>query len=153
VAAQLKSRSSIPLVSLPCGAASMAVEAPCGPSEPKCAAAHNHPTNLMAHLLDTRPAHPCTPAGAAHQQYLTSMPPAAAAGSSEIGGDGKGRRGQKGTPRGPRPRLYGRTQCQADGCKSDLAGLPRYHLRNHICLQHKTAESFLKQVCVSHACC
>ncbi|KAI3437765.1 hypothetical protein D9Q98_000212 [Chlorella vulgaris] len=73
------------------------------------------------------------------------MPPAAAAGSSEIGGDGKTRRGQKGTTRGPRPRLYGRTQCQADGCKSDLAGLPRYHLRNHICLQHKTAESFLKQ--------
>ncbi|EFN55843.1 hypothetical protein CHLNCDRAFT_17840, partial [Chlorella variabilis] len=36
-------------------------------------------------------------------------------------------------------------ECQADGCRADLSALPRYNVRNHICLEHKAAEAFLKQ--------
>lgn len=32
----------------------------------------------------------------------------------------------------PRPRLFKKGECQADGCAADLSGLPRYHQRNHI---------------------
>lgn len=46
--------------------------------------------------------------------------------------------------RGPRPRLFHKDRCQADGCSYDLKKLPFYNRRNHICMAHKTADEYLR---------
>lgn len=53
--------------------------------------------------------------------------------------------GGKGT-RGPRPRLFRKGSCQADGCNVDLLTLPFYYQRNHICLEHNKCPMFTRQV-------
>ncbi|KAK2077399.1 hypothetical protein QBZ16_004244 [Prototheca wickerhamii] len=47
--------------------------------------------------------------------------------------------------RGPRPRLFAKGKCQADGCTVDLLKLPYYYQRNHICTHHNKALSFHRQ--------
>lgn len=44
--------------------------------------------------------------------------------------------------RGPRPRLFKKHRCQADGCHANLATYSFYYQRNHICVEHLKAESF-----------
>ena len=44
----------------------------------------------------------------------------------------------------PRPRLFQKDRCQADGCTESLKSLPFYNRRNHICMPHKTAPSFFR---------
>ncbi|GAB4813527.1 hypothetical protein N2152v2_000573 [Parachlorella kessleri] len=62
-----------------------------------------------------------------------------------LGGAAGGRKPSKGKgSRGPRPRLFKKGTCQADGCEADLTPLPFYNQRNHICMAHKKAEDFTK---------
>ena len=44
--------------------------------------------------------------------------------------------------RGPRPRLFKKHRCQADGCHANLATYSFYYQRNHICVEHLKAELF-----------
>ena len=54
--------------------------------------------------------------------------------AADGGGDGGGGGGQTSRrKRGPRPRLFKKHSCQADGCSVDLAPLSFYLQRNHIC--------------------
>lgn len=48
--------------------------------------------------------------------------------------------------RGPRPRLFRKGACQADGCGTDLKELPYYYQRNHICTKHNKIGEFECQV-------
>lgn len=45
--------------------------------------------------------------------------------------------------RGPRPRLFKKHRCQADGCHANLATYSFYYQRNHICVEHLKAEVFV----------
>ncbi|KFM28292.1 Squamosa promoter-binding-like protein 11 [Auxenochlorella protothecoides] len=47
--------------------------------------------------------------------------------------------------RGPRPRLFAKGKCQADGCSVNLSKLPFYYQRNHVCTEHNKCPSFRRQ--------
>lgn len=58
-------------------------------------------------------------------------------------GAGSGHAGRSGkVARGPRPRLFQKGACQADGCSVDLSTLPYYYQRNHICTEHNKCPLF-----------
>lgn len=61
--------------------------------------------------------------------------------------DGKPSRPRMGRgSRGPRPRLFAKGKCQADGCSVNLSKLPFYYQRNHVCTEHNKCPSFRRQV-------
>lgn len=60
--------------------------------------------------------------------------------------DGKPSRPRMGRgSRGPRPRLFAKGKCQADGCSVNLSKLPFYYQRNHVCTEHNKCPSFRRQ--------
>ncbi|KAL4539548.1 hypothetical protein Ndes2437B_g02083 [Nannochloris sp. 'desiccata'] len=58
----------------------------------------------------------------------------------------------KSAKRGPRPRLFKKHRCQADGCHANLSTYSFYYQRNHICTEHLKSESFIVHGVPSRFC-